>query len=403
MGVLEAYILATVTFVSATLVAEIFIFLYSHFKLRTCGASTNPLRINDRDFNSPSLSIIVPAYREGERLIHALESLSALTYPKDRLQVILALEPDDHETITFLESIGVRCNVSSWISENTWRNMRVTIAFNQSGTKSKPAAINCALKHATGDIVAICDAEDVFEPNIAAIATSILEKDKLVAAVQFARLIHNPHEGGILTKAQQAQLVLSTYYFAPAAAKFTGVPPLLGSVYFVYRHVLEGVGGWDPKAPTEDLELTLKLSKAGYKIVFVEAPLVYTLAVTSVRGLFRQRERWIRGMLLLTGRFLVQLKSTWPLFIIYVLLPVAGLIGWSWLILGLVFGLNPILQLLMIPLFLSVLSYALKVLLSGGEVKTIPILIALEAISELLAVYRLMTSPWKWTKTRCNE
>ena len=43
----------------------------------------------------PSVSILVPAFREREALRHKLEALDELDYPRDRLQVIVLADEDE--------------------------------------------------------------------------------------------------------------------------------------------------------------------------------------------------------------------------------------------------------------------------------------------------------------------
>jgi cellulose synthase/poly-beta-1,6-N-acetylglucosamine synthase-like glycosyltransferase len=44
---------------------------------------------------------------------------------------------------------------------------------------------------------------------------------------------------------------------------------LPGTNFVVRRDAVEAVGGWDPAALTEDLELSIRLYASGYRIAFV--------------------------------------------------------------------------------------------------------------------------------------
>jgi len=65
-----------------------------------------PLKFNVGNAGSfddlPMGSVIAPAYREKEFLPRVLKFISGFRYPRDKLQVILALGPDDYETIDAL-------------------------------------------------------------------------------------------------------------------------------------------------------------------------------------------------------------------------------------------------------------------------------------------------------------
>jgi cellulose synthase/poly-beta-1,6-N-acetylglucosamine synthase-like glycosyltransferase len=70
---------------------------------------------------------------------------------------------------------------------------------------------------------------------------------------------------------------------------------------FHKRTVLEA-GGYDTGSITEDMELVLRLHRVllakrrPYRIVFVQDPICWTEAPTTLKMLARQRRRWHRGM-----------------------------------------------------------------------------------------------------------
>ena len=61
------------------------------------------------------------------------------------------------------------------------------------------------------------------------------------------------------------------------------------------KNILLGVGGFDEHNLTEDNEIALRFLDRGYKIQNCIDSYVYTIAPTTLRGLYKQRLRWNRG------------------------------------------------------------------------------------------------------------
>lgn len=76
-----------------------------------------------------------------------------------------------------------------------------------------------------------------------------------------------------------------------------GTAELRGNGMFVRRAALEAVGGWNPSALTEDLELSTRLVAAGERITLAPRAEVGEEAVVTLAALWRQRLRWAEGSL----------------------------------------------------------------------------------------------------------
>ncbi len=61
------------------------------------------------------------------------------------------------------------------------------------------------------------------------------------------------------------------------------------------REALIDVGGWNNKAITDDLDLTMRLMLSKWTVRFSPDTHVFEEAVTTWKGLIRQRRRWAEG------------------------------------------------------------------------------------------------------------
>ncbi len=97
----------------------------------------------------PRYTILVPLYREAAVLPALARALAAIDYPPQRLQILLAVEADDKETLrAALSQPG--CTV---------------VKVPPGAPRTKPKAANYALQFARGEYLVVYDAEDRPEPD----------------------------------------------------------------------------------------------------------------------------------------------------------------------------------------------------------------------------------------------
>jgi Glycosyl transferase family 2 len=100
------------------------------------------------DDATPAVSLVIAAYNEVEVITSNLESAFGLDYPADRLQIIVASDGSDDGTNELLRA---------------WDDPRLVVLELPRGGKN--AALNAAVPHATGEIIAFTDADTVIEPG----------------------------------------------------------------------------------------------------------------------------------------------------------------------------------------------------------------------------------------------
>jgi cellulose synthase/poly-beta-1,6-N-acetylglucosamine synthase-like glycosyltransferase len=93
----------------------------------------------------PTVTLLVPAYREREQLRRKLAALDDLDYPADRLQVLVTVDEDEE-----LAGIAKRAYP------------RATVLFSRERA-GKAAALNRGLAGSTGDIVVMTDANNLLD------------------------------------------------------------------------------------------------------------------------------------------------------------------------------------------------------------------------------------------------
>ncbi|MGD8505188.1 MAG: glycosyltransferase [Candidatus Bathyarchaeota archaeon] len=223
---------------------------------------------------------MVPAKDEEKVVGRLLDATLKLNYPSQRKEIIVVEDGSTDKTVE--------------ICENYSRRYADQIKLiRQDESNGKPSALNYALKHASGEIVAVFDADNVLERDMLLRVAKHFE-DKSLSALQGRACSINTHEN-MLTKfiSYEEAVRYETYIRGKDVLKL--FVPLTGSCYFIRRNVLEDVGGWDDQALSEDMEMAAKLTKRDHNIKYAPDVQSWQENPTSFAQLFKQRTRWFRG------------------------------------------------------------------------------------------------------------
>ncbi len=238
--------------------------------------------INNLDEASlPVYSILCPLYKEAQIIPQFLEAIGKISWPKEKLDVILLLEEDDVETIQTARNM----NLPSYV-----RILVVPHSF----PKTKPKACNYGLAHAKGEYLVIYDAEDIPDPlQLKKAYLGFGKADKDTICLQAKLNYYNPHQN-LLTRFFTAEYSLWFDVTLPGLQSFNTALPLGGTSNHFKTINLREVGGWDPFNVTEDADLGVRLFKRGYKTAMIDS-VTLEEANSNVKNWFRQRSRWIKG------------------------------------------------------------------------------------------------------------
>ncbi len=235
----------------------------------------------------PVVSVIVALYREADIAARLVQRLSVLDYPKHLLDVILAVEEDDSLTRRALDDVVLP----------TW--MRV-IVVPRGPLKTKPRALNHALRFCRGAIIGVYDAEDAPAPDqISRIVQRFHECGADVACLQGVLDFYNPRSNW-LSRCFTIEYAAWFRVMLPGIARLGLVLPLGGTTLFFRRTALEALGAWDAHNVTEDADLGVRLARHGYRTELIQT---VTGEEANCRFLpwVRQRSRWIKGYMITYG------------------------------------------------------------------------------------------------------
>lgn len=234
-----------------------------------------------KDVDLPVFTVLVPMYKESEVLPILVASIRNLDYPRAKLDVKLVLESGDHETINAARALG---------AEDLFEIIRVP----DSQPKTKPKACNYALYFARGTYTVIFDAEDIPESNqLKKVVALFRSSPKNVACIQ-ARLNYFNRDDNFLTRMFTLEYSHWFDYLLPGLHKLNIPIPLGGTSNHFRTDVLRSLGAWDPYNVTEDADLGVRLTQAGYRVAVVNST-TFEEANGVFKSWINQRSRWIKG------------------------------------------------------------------------------------------------------------
>ncbi len=225
---------------------------------------------------SPHVAIIVPCFNEETTIKGTIDSLLALDYPKDKLQIVLV---DD----------GSKDNTPAVMDQYT-NNPQILVIHKENG--GKHTALNAGIEAATqAEYVGCLDADSF-------VATDSLREligyfdDPKIAAVTAAMSVHDPK--GVLEAMQNAEYIMGIS-LRHILASVNGLYVTPGPFSFYRRQTVLELGGFQKGHNAEDMEMALRMQRAGFIIDNAPRARVYTKAPKTVPALVKQRTRWTTG------------------------------------------------------------------------------------------------------------
>jgi glycosyltransferase XagB len=250
------------------------------------------------DHRLPVYTVIAALYREAKSVGPLMQAIDAFDYPREKLQVILALEPDDLATRAAIARLGPMPHVQVLIAPAT-------------GPRTKPKALNCALPFARGSFTAVFDAEDCPDPGqLRAALDAFRSHDTDVACAQASLCIDNNNKDSWLSRTFAAEYAGQFDVFLPGLAAMRMPLPLGGSSNHFRTAVLREVGGWDAWNVTEDADLGFRLARFGYRSVTFDS-ITTEEAPIRFKAWLGQRSRWIKGWMQTWGVHMREPRRLW--------------------------------------------------------------------------------------------
>jgi GT2 family glycosyltransferase len=221
---------------------------------------------------SPLASVVIPTYQRRDSLLRALASLATQTVSRERYEVIVVVDGSDDGSREAAESL------------EPGYPLRVLAQSN----RGRAAACNAGVATSRGDVVVLLDDDMAATPEFLAAHLRAHERHARSAVIGAAPIRLDPgHPAHVRYVGAKFNRHLEHLALA-------GRPLALRDFYSgnlsIERAELDAVGGFDERFTmygNEDLELSLRLSAAGVRLVYEPAAVAWQSYEKSFAALAR--------------------------------------------------------------------------------------------------------------------
>ena len=233
--------------------------------------------------NWPAVTVQLPLYNEiyvAERIIDAV---MAFDYPADRFQVQVL----DDSTDATKEITAARVKYY----QNMGKNIQFIHRTDRTGYKA--GALQEALPAATGQFIAIFDADFLPAPNfLKAVIPAFDAPDMGVVQTRWAHLNRNY---SLLTRLQA--FALDAHFTIEQTGRNNGghFINFNGTAGVWRKNCILDAGGWQPDTLTEDLDLSYRAQLRNWKFKYLEHIEVPAELPAAMPALKSQQFRWTKG------------------------------------------------------------------------------------------------------------
>ncbi len=231
-----------------------------------------------REKNYHTVTIIIPAHNEEKYIEASVRSALNAEFPGQK-EIIVVDDGSTDKTAEIVSGIpGVEC-----------------ISTPHTG---KAPSLNMAIARAQGELIVIIDGDTEIRSDALLAMKEEVEKVNVAAAT--CPIVVKNRQTLIL-----AWLHIETIYSSLlrlVMAKVNANITTQGQFGIFRKDALMAIGGFSIEGFAEDVDVTIRLIRAGYHVGFAEGTVGYTYMPEGFKYLLFQRIRWVRGMINILSR-----------------------------------------------------------------------------------------------------
>ena len=232
----------------------------------------------------PTVTVQLPLYNEMHVATRLLDAVCALEHPRERLQVQVLDDSTDETTALLRERIA----------HHRERGLTIEHVRRASRDGFKAGALRDALSSATGEFVAIFDADFVPAPDFLRRTLPHLMADEGLGMVQ-ARWDHLNRDYSLLTRLQAMGLDAHFAMEQQVRNRARYFINFNGTAGVWRRSCIDDAGGWHVDTLTEDLDISYRAQLRGWRFLYLNDVTVPAELPSESTGLKTQQFRWTKG------------------------------------------------------------------------------------------------------------
>jgi cellulose synthase/poly-beta-1,6-N-acetylglucosamine synthase-like glycosyltransferase len=232
----------------------------------------------------PEITVQLPIFNEYFVAKRVIDATAALHYPKNKLQIQI-LDDSTDETAALTQELA---------QNYMQQGFKVQWLHRANRQDFKAGALREALKTATGQFIAIFDAD--FIPDVQFLQQTLpyFYSQPQTGVVQ-TRWAHINARQSLLTRAQA--LFLDAHFAIEQYGRFAGgwFLNFNGTAGVWRKTTIFEAGNWQADTLTEDLDLSYRAQLKGWKIVFLRHVLSPAELPPNMAAFKSQQHRWVKG------------------------------------------------------------------------------------------------------------
>lgn len=227
--------------------------------------------------STPMVSVIVPCHNEAAQVHEVIAQLMQTRYP--HYEVLAVNDGSSDNTGAILDHLAER-----------WPRLRVV---HNSENQGKAVGLNTAVLLAKGEFIFGIDGDALIDPDAIAWLLRPMLASATVGAVTGNPRIRN--RTSLIGRMQVGEFSSTIGLIKRTQQIFGRLFTVSGVIAMFRRKALVDAGFWATDVLTEDIDISWKLQLAGWTIRFEPRALAWILMPETLRGLYRQRQRWATG------------------------------------------------------------------------------------------------------------
>ena len=243
----------------------------------------------------PMVTVQLPLYNEMYVAERLLDAITALDYPQDKLEIQVLDDSTDETTEIVRRKVG----------ELKTKGFRIAHIQRANRQGYKAGALEHGLQQATGEFIAIFDADFVPQPDLLLRMIHYFT-DSNVGMIQ-TRWGHINEKYSMLTRVQS--MFLDGHFLIEQTARarsgrffnFNGT----GGIW--RRTCIDDSGGWSHDTLAEDLDLSYRAQIKGWKFLFLPEVVTPAELPVEMNAFKSQQHRWAKGSVQAGKKMLPQL------------------------------------------------------------------------------------------------
>lgn len=257
-------------------------------------------RVPRNENAEPTVSVIIAARNEEERIETCLKSLAALDYPSEKLEVVIIDDHSTDRTLAILQEFSLKCP-----------RIKVLSAGPEEGNlRGKTNAVTSGIEQTTGSILMFTDADCTVSRLW--VRETVKYFDDTTGIVGGFTIL----EARTIFEGIQTLDWVFLFGLASATAGWNIPLTAIGNNLSVRRTAYELVGGYRdiPFSVTEDYSIVqaiLQRTEYGLRFPLNRDALVSSKACETWSQLFRQKQRWGVGGLDMVLRGMIIMAVGW--------------------------------------------------------------------------------------------